>query len=41
MELENNAIMFPSWPIFGEEEVNYLIDSLTSGFWAGSRAKYL
>ncbi len=41
MELKNNELIIPEWPIFDETEANYLIDSLTSGFWAGSRAKYI
>lgn len=30
----------PQWPVYGDEEMQYLSEVITSGFWAGSRAKY-
>jgi len=39
--MESNKFNFIKWPIYGEEEVNSLNEVLESGFWAGSRAKYI
>lgn len=39
--MESNNFNFTNWPICDEDEVNSLKEVLASGFWAGSRAKYI
>lgn len=41
LSMESKNFNFVNWPIYGEEEVNSLKEVLESGFWAGSRAKYI
>ncbi|MGL5041735.1 MAG: DegT/DnrJ/EryC1/StrS family aminotransferase [Culicoidibacterales bacterium] len=41
MNLDKEKLDFPCWPIFLEEEDAFLLDSLSSGFWSGSRGEYL
>ncbi len=42
MELNNKyELNISSWPIFGNEEIQNLSEVVKSGFWAGSRAKFL
>ena len=39
--MESTNFNFINWPIYDEDEVNSLKEVLASGFWAGSRAKYI